>query len=79
MGVKPHSASTESSAKLRAERKAGQQMGHGGQGERGDPKYLLTHCQRYWAAGVLAPDGGGRLFDGKQGGTAELEFLSLFP
>ena len=35
-GVKLYSASTESSAKLRAERKAGQQMGRGGQGEMGN-------------------------------------------
>ena len=37
-GVKLHSASTESSAQLRAERKAEQQMGRRGQGEMGLPR-----------------------------------------
>ncbi len=53
-GSKAASASTESFALLRAERKAGQKMGRGGQRERAKLKYLLTQCQRYRAESVLA-------------------------
>ena len=46
-GVKLHKRIHREFRELRAERKAGQQMGRRGQWERGlAPEYLLTHCQR---------------------------------
>ena len=53
-------------------------MGRRGQREKESPEYLLTHCQRYWAHGVLAPAERSVLPANKVV-PQKLYFLSLFP
>ena len=77
-GGKAESASTESSAQLRAERKADQQMGRPGRGERGNPsifrRIASVNGQPVCWHRAKWPE-----FSGKQGGTAETTLSVLVP